>query len=440
MPSPRYGFIFLLIILLAACARVPAPPTPTVIPFPTVTVGRQYEALLPPITAVPGQTVPLANPATVAALANQPTPTPDFAACPANHDVSLGERPNLLLGGEGVANEITRFLTAGGSVAALREQLRDDWGLLREDTILRSDVDLTGEGIPEIVLTFNAPPNAGYLQVFGCTNGRYELRHQVAVNEGEAPEVVWLGDLNFDGKGELVYATTVCEAEDTCEFETQVLTWDEELGRFVSLLPGGVRNFSLPTLNDIDQDQVAEIVLNLDTRGTRTTGPLRTGVNIYDWNGQEYILSIVQLDPPRFRIQVIHEADRFLSRMETANAAALYEQALNDPDLRYWFNDGPVTLPAYTLYRLLLTYAISEDPRVVSVIERINEDYPELEDAPVYIQMAVAFRDVLTETNSPRTACAAVLDIVEEQPEALDLLNRYGSRNPKYTAEALCPF
>ena len=61
-------------------------------------------------------------------------------------------------------------------------------------------------------------------------------------------------------------------------------------------------------------DQIAEIVLQFTNAGNATTGPLRTGMTIYDWNGAAYVQSITQLDPPRFRIQVIHEADRLLNR------------------------------------------------------------------------------------------------------------------------------
>jgi len=30
--------------------------------------------------------------------------------------------------------------------------------------------------------------------------------------------------------------------------------------------------------------------------------------------------------------------------------------------------------------------------------------------------------------------------VIESRPEALDLMNRYGSRSPQYTESDLCPF
>jgi hypothetical protein len=54
--------------------------------------------------------------------------------------------------------------------------------------------------------------------------------------------------------------------------------------------------------------------------------------------------------------------------------------------------------------------------------------------------MSIAFWDALQVTNNLHSACLEVQDIIRARPEALSLLNRYGSRSPTYTADELCPF
>jgi hypothetical protein len=54
--------------------------------------------------------------------------------------------------------------------------------------------------------------------------------------------------------------------------------------------------------------------------------------------------------------------------------------------------------------------------------------------------MATTYWNALQVTNNLHSACLEVQAIIRERPEALNLLNRYGSRSPTYSAEMLCPF
>lgn len=429
-------FFILCLLILAACR--PQPPQTDVltpIPFPTMTIGRSVSGVLPFVTPVP-QGAALANPATVAALSNQTTPTPNYAACPSTNDAELDDSQ---ITGTELIPEMERFLSSGGRIEILINAL-ETWGLFDEETgFTRTNLDFTGEGTTDILLGYFTPGQGGTLAVFGCINGRYVNLYRFNSEQPAPPTLLFAGDINFDQRPDLVFATEQCEAEDTCEFFTQIVTWQPEEGRFVSLLQSPIASFNLPSLTDIDDDEVAEVVVTLDNRGTSTTGPLPTGLNIYDWNGTIYTLSIVQYDPPRYRIQLVHEADRAFNRLDMNEAAILYETALADADLRYWFNDGPVTLTSYVYYRLLLLYSFLQDARTISTFQRIQESYPERDNAPIYAQLAYTYWEVLEITNNPHSACLEVLEMIEQEPQALSLINRYGSRNPTYTAEDLCP-
>ena len=147
----------------------------------------------------------------------------------------------------------------------------------------------------------------------------------------------------------------------------------------------------MPTVQDIDDDQVLELLNKFDNDGDKTTGPLRTGYTVYDWNGTGYVQSVTQLDPPRFRIQVIQEADAAFAAQHMDDAISLYNLALGSASLENWYNDDAETLKAYALYRLLLAYAFTESDQRLATQQTIQQTYPDLAAAPPYAQMALDF-------------------------------------------------
>jgi hypothetical protein len=248
--------------------------------------------------------------------------------------------------------------------------------------------------------------------------------------------------MNFDQIPDLLFSNRQCSVDnsDDCSYRTQLITWTPQGGRFVSLLNGPLSSAEPPTINDVDNDQVSEVVVRLSDPGNSVTGPLRTGVNIYDWNGASYVLSIVQLDPPRFKIQVIQEADRAFARLDTQQAISLYQQAQTNTDLRFWLNDEPAVLDAYIFYRLVVMYAYTEDDDLLPTYQAAIQSAPDPATQPVYIAMIDAFWNALQVTHNLHSACVEVQAIISARPEAVGLLNRYGSRSPVYNASDLCPF
>lgn len=438
--SRLFATLWLLIALLAACApNAPAANAPTVIPFPTVTPGRLVHGILSPVNAPPADAggQQLANPATAVALANLPTPTPNYAACPASGSPDWPQLPST--GPESIA-AITRFVSDGGSPAALNDHLRDDWNSLGETGTVRADSDFIGSGAAQLVITYQAPGDGGTLLILACANGRYAPLYQAIT--GTMPQLINMGDMNADGKADLLYSSQQCSADNAedCVYRTLLLSWSGEEGRFVNLLNTTINSLEAPSASDTDDDRVLEVVVRLTDDGNRATGPLRTGLNVYDWNGQYYTLSIVQLDPPRFVIQVIHEADRAFERSETEQAMSLFNLALNDTTLRYWFNDEPDILKTYSLYRRLLLDAYTDQQQAaLDTLQQAITAYP-IPDTPVYRALIDAFWNGWQTTNNLHSACQQVQAIISARPEALDLLNRYGSRSPVYTASDLCPF
>ncbi|QPC82136.1 hypothetical protein G4Y79_21000 [Phototrophicus methaneseepsis] len=431
----RGAIAVIVLALAAACQPAPTSALPTDVPFPTMTPGQVLVGQLS-ASGAGGS-----SPAEAVAQASRATPTPNYEACPAQ--TGTGNLPDEPDTPEEAAAVLSDYLGAGGTLSGVRDGLID-WDALGETGYVR-DADLTGEGQPEVIIGYTAPDGAGTLLVLGCENGRYATRYE-STSDGSAPPVmVWIGDVNQDMRSEMVASRRLCETADLCLYDTQILRWDTARGRFFNLLNEPVHSLEVPAVRDTDSDNVTELVIQLTTRGTTATGPLRTGVNIYDWNGTGYTLSIIQLDPPEYYIQYIHQADRLFAERNIAGAATLYQRTLDRDDLRYWFNDGPVTITTYTLYRLLLAYAYLEDPRLQEIITRINADYAVEEgqtadDQPVYIALAYTFINTMQARADLHTACESVQRIIEIRPQAMELLNRYGRYNPAYEALDLCPY
>lgn len=426
----------ILLLILAACQQnVPGDGTPTAAPFPTMTAGRVLEAPLDAALSVPLDGSGLANPATAIARANQPSPTPNTRACPAP-DESVVLDATAPASARLMDEAIVRYLSAGGTVAELERTLREDWGVLNEGGEVRS-TDLTGEGTAEVIITYTTPDEGGVLTIEGCLDGRFLTRYQAALG-GDTPRLIHVGDMNFNSIPEVLFASEDCSA--ACVFHTQMATWNVQSGRFVNLLGGAITSDQPPTIQDIDSDQVSEIIVRFDDDGDSATGPLRTGYSAYDWNGASYVESVTQLNPPRFLIQVVQQADQSFANQNMDEAIALYTLALNSTSLENWYNNDADVLRAYVLYRLLLAYSYTESDLRLQMQQTIQTTYADTAAAPPYAQMALDFWNAYQITNDLHAACLRAQETTTARPDALELMNRYGSRSPTYTAVDLCPF
>lgn len=429
--------MILLLLILAACdTNKDVPREPTVVPFPTVTAGVSVSGNVSAFNPNAG-----VNPATAIAIANQPTPTPDTMACPAaSGEVALR---NVADDNNAIIEEIVRFLSAGGTAIALEDALRDQWDILGDEGGVRPDVDLTGEGQPEIVLTYTSPDEGGILLIVGCINRRYDALFTAVSDTPEPPALVYLSDMNFDGRGDVLFTTRICDSaiSDVCELQTNLTAWQPSAFRFVSLLGTQIISESPPEVIDIDNDAVQEFLVRMDRRGTEITGPLPTGTNIYDWDGTAYVLSIVDVDPPQYRIQLVEEADLSMVNGRTATAIEVYRAALTNDDLRDWFDDDLPILDTYIYYRILIAQAAPDiqNGDFIGVYQSIAETFNDPNLSTPYLVMSQIFFENYQVAQDATAACNEVVSYVLNNPEALDYMNRYGTNNHTYTARELCP-
>lgn len=421
----------LILLMVTACQpSSPVNTAPTVQAFPSLTPGRMIHGRLPTVSALTLDGGIGANPATAVALANLPTATPDYAMCPVlNATAQLGPLPNSP---QESATEIIRYLSAGGDPLTLESTLKSAWGLDDSQASVRLNTDLKGDGNRDIVLTYQ-----NMLLILSCANGYYHNLYQ-HIGTGQTPEIIHMADMNADTRPDLFFASPDCDGEN-CIYSAQLLTWEPAQGRFINLISGTMTSPNLPEIADMDNDFILEIILRQNSNGTAETGPLRTGITIYDWNGSGYVQSITQLDPPRFRVQIVHQADRNLQRLEARAAVELYNRAVSDTSLRNWYNDDAAVLGDYIRFRLLTAHAFLESDSLLNTYQNIQSSYPDINTAPVYTVLAMIFWDTLQTTDNLNSACIAVHQAIAERPEALGLINRYGQNSPTYSAVDLCP-
>lgn len=424
--------IALTLLMVSACQpSSPVNTAPTVQAFPSLTPGRMIHGHLPTVSALMLDGGIGANPATAVALANLPTATPDYAACPAlSASAQLSPLPTSP---QEMAAEIVRYLSAGGDPLTLEDTLDQHWGLTSAQNSIRLNTNLKGDGNRDVLITYG-----NTLLILGCANGYYHSLYQY-IGQGETPHLIYTDDMNADTRPDVFFASPSCANEESCTYTAQLITWEPSQGRFVNLISGTMTSPNLPEIADIDNDFILEIVLRQTNNGTADTGPLRTGVTIYDWNGSGYVQSITQLDPPRFRVQIVHQADRNLQRLEAHAAIELYNRAISDTSLRNWYQDDAAILGNYISFRLLTAHAFLESGSLLNTYQNIQSAHPDINTAPVYTVLSMIFWDTLQTTDNLNSACLAVHQAITERPEALDLINRYGQNSPTYSAVDLCP-
>lgn len=441
MNIKKFSLTLILIVLLGACRQeFPAPIAPSLVPFPTPTVGYVLDGVLPTPNAFRPDVI---APATVVALANRGTATPDRGACPP--ETTSAQLEELPRGSNAIANEIARYLSAGGNLTQLEETLRDRWQILPIDGFVRDDVDVTAEGTPDILISLSLE-EGGFLLVVGCQDRAYRVLHQLVFQQTNAPQVLFAEDMNVALALELVATGRFCQDnnQNLCQYQTYILTWDGSLGRVVNLLTAPLLTDELPQIADSDNDLVDEIIVRLNYIGDINTGPLRTGRHIYDWNGSTYVLSIVELDAPEYQIQVIQEADRNFLADRMGAAIELYQLAYTDEDLRIWLRNEAPILESYILYRLMLAWASQSSAEAAIVFERLRTDFGApgegQTEAPPFAILGQIFWEAYAENADLSAGCEAVQLALVDVPVALSWMNRYGARNLGYVARDICPF
>jgi hypothetical protein len=461
-----------LTLLLLGCDLVneritaPAQPSATPIPFSTATPGGmvsvwinaptesanatsianpQGEVLGPIATATAAQQRILSATQTAAA----PTPQPVFqpSDCPAPRGVSAPPTPTDFAQ---YAAVISVYLSNGGAPSVLESTLRQWGAITAQGGVVQADTDLTGDKLPEVLVslfnpfTYNpeALLNSGQLMIFGCDAQAYRLLYTSNYNPGIAlPVLHRVGDMNGDGKAEIVYDTQSCTTS-YCAREGAILSWNPTFGAFEPL-----NNQQLLAVNgrlgvaDVDSDGILEVSITSFTPTSANSGPTRGSIDVWDWTGQNYVLAVRTPDESRYRIHRLYDADAELTAGNRRSALRGYFEVRDDPDLLAWTTPNESAwLRAFANYRILITYARNGDERSEEILAALAAENPEGSPAATLAAMGQAFMEVYRSGAGVGAACQSALGVASTRPDVLGFLNSYGVANRTYSLADLCPF
>jgi hypothetical protein len=446
----------------------PAKPTPTPPAFVTATPGGRISVwLVTPTGYAPGPGSPTATPygevvapaatatalsATVQAATAIAATTPKAplyqpgSECPVMGVPPPPVRPTIF---SQYPETIGRYLSAGGSPALLESSLRE-WGAINEGAVVQADTDLTGDGTPDIIVALYDPdlfqpgkPSPGQLLVYGCAQGGYKLLFSTVYGPNTMiPELRRVGDMNGDLRAELAFTQKTCDA-GKCSQVMQIYEWSGALGMFQPLNDVPINATDAKVLiADLDGDGILEVAISFNPPLDLTAGPPRKTTSIWDWNGVNYVLAVVQVEAPVYRIHMLYDADYLFGQEEWRSAIKDYDRVRDDATLQPWsVPNEPVILRAYATYKKMLAQiANGQRSSANTTFDGLKTENPPGSPGEGYVTVAQAFMDNYNKTRNRAKACAAVLSAVAARPDTLTPLNSYGANNRTYTPADLCPF
>ena len=343
---------------------------------------------------------------------------------------------------------IVAFLNADPvHIIRLRPMLRD-WGAITDRLGEVREADVDNDGDLEWIVTV-ADPEPGTVTVPGdmavvdSQDGGYQVIYQIAAQIGGIQDnvtVLAAEDINADGAIELAYTTTSCGAH-TCFTAVHLLAWTgDELS---SLSEGQIEMpYSEVSLENRDDDPALELLLHGGMIGSVGAGPQRTRIEIYDWSGTYYVPSETIYDESDFLYFKVLDANTALLGGDFTRAIALYQEAIDDADLRVWHEqveggqDERQDLVAFSRFRLALTYLLMNDPASAEAIaQALQQEQPD----HVYNQATQVLLDHYTKEGTVVAACQAVTEFSYEFPETAEVLEDFGYTNPTFTVDQVCP-
>lgn len=473
-------FMMLAMLALAtlACSGIddvigqrPAAPTPTVPPFATATPGGRISVLLITPTgeggtpaALPTQFGEIVAPAATATAAMQAIQTATAMAnqavnitlyqpsdCPPLSGPLPPEKPSTF---SQYPEMIGRYLSAGGPPTILEALLRS-WGTMQDWGVVQADTDITGDGIPEVIINLYDPGfyqadrlSPGQMLVFGCSQRGYRLLYSTNYSvETMLPELRRVGDMNGDIRAELAYSQKLCPGAAAytgrCTSQMQILDWNAALGIFKPINDQTIdATAGKISIADVDNDGNLEVLVQYPPLNDPAAGPQRGTTDIWDWDGVDYTLAITQVEKATYRIHLLYDADYLFREQDWRNAHRLYDRVRDDANLQPWTIPNELTmLRAYAGYRKVLAFVMQGSrANANKMLTTLQTENPSGTPGEVYASMGQAFMDSYNRRRDRKLACEATLKFIATRADALTTLNSYGYANPKYAPADLCPF
>ena len=433
--TPRLSLAGLLVTatLLAACGGGGETPSHTATstasqPAPTGTpVSRA--------TRTPRPATPTHAPAT----ATSATPSP----------VALPAVPEEL---SQYAAAIAGYLTATGATAACPDELLNAWTIPVSPAARCAPADTDADGEDELVLVLAGPlqPETPVsVVILDRSAGSWGVAFQ---SPGEAEGGGFLFSLAGGGSldeilmavqdidavpgTEIVYRVESCGAH-TCHTTVEVYGWSG--ATYADLTDGDISiSFADTALENRDGDGDTEIIMHGGSIGSVGAGPTRTRTEVYGWDGQQYVLIQVTLDPSEWLYHNVLDADDAFAAGDFNLALELYSRALEDQSLLEAKENERGEMDPYLHFRIAITY-MAQGGAAVEASQSLNAAVNS-NPSSLHGEMARAFRDAWLPAGDATAGCLAVNDYVQANLQAFEEFWYFGYGNREFSPQGLCPF
>lgn len=501
----KRGSLILLTLFLVGCSspsNIGSIPNPTQIPstatiaLPTIpkmgtVIVFTYTPKPPTLTPSPTPPFDISAAITSTPSAPEKCPLPGKAAdlSTLNRDT---EEPSFSF--KRFETKTLDYLNQGGSPSDLIVRLRQQWDSYEIFGNNDAIADLTGDGVPEIVIM---PASETY--ILGCQDGKYQILFKyfdeaVSIN-GIGTQLVAIQDMNLNGIPEFVFASFGCGGMGTGQcldvyvyewngknFTTRIPIWEGyEVG--ASIYGGRLADyFPGVTIKDVDNNGTKELII---TGGIPNSwysehfyhAPWRDQTDIYKWNGENFVHNKTTFSSPIYRYQAIQDGDRQMQNHEYDQALKSYQEAIFSDKLLGWSQahkdreklmhdftwdfeeklkltptpsippDDPKEYPnlaAYGRYRIMLLHILQGNMNEARIVyETLQEKFPEGSEGHIFAQVAKAFWEEYNASQSVSAACQAAIHIADENQGVLEFLGSdYGNveQDLLYKPEDVCPF
>jgi hypothetical protein len=347
---------------------------------------------------------------------------------------------------------IAQYLTATDAPTACPDALLDAWAIPISPTARCVVGDTDADGQDELVLVL-APPlkqeTPVVVAVLDKSAGSWGVGFQspgtaegggflVSLTGGGSLDEVLMAvqDLNTVPGAEIVYRVESCGAH-TCYTTVEVYGWSGTT--YADLTDGEISiSYADVALQDTDSDGDTEIVMHGGTIGSVGAGPTRTRTEVYGWNGQQYVLTQVTLDPSEWLYHNVLDADDAFAAGDFALALSLYTRALEDHSLVESKENERSEMDPYLHFRIAVTYmaqggAASEAAQSLDAAVNSNP-------GSLHGEMARAFRDAWLPAGDAIAGCLAANDYVQANLQAFEDFWYFGYGNREFSPQGLCPF
>jgi hypothetical protein len=321
-----------------------------------------------------------------------------------------------------------------------------------------ADLDANGEVeiVTTIVDNWREPGNTindrGSVMVLSVKEGRWNanpaLRSTLikpqATEDFNHPVLLKVDDLNKDGKPEIVFSETLCGAT-TCFITVQIVNWQS--GKWIDLAPQSPTMPAAEISFDYSGDGTVGVVLFGGASPVTGAGLQRQRTEYHRWDSATKIFKLgeIRYETSPYLFYRLVDGNFAGEKGDYIAALRFYNDGLTTTNLKLWarernlsaqaINDEKISLTAFIRFRFAVTHALlgEKDKTMALLRESIEKD-------GVYAGWAQSFEKVYSAKGDIKEACNAVIAFTEQNKKLLDPLNQFGSANPPFTPQAICPF